>query len=191
MLGDVRAALTAHDPARGLLVLDTLATVYPTSVLTAEAEVLRIDAVLARGDRTLARTLATAFLAARPKSPYRQHVEGVLEKATQALTRASGSVTLHAPQGSSIEPRCVLCVAPQRTEPMGMTPGFKRYKLSCFGKPRSTPMAPRAPRCVGSSRGHQCVVARSGCCASLCGAPFCTGTDYFAVDALEEGNPVV
>ena len=87
MLGDVRAALTAHDPARGLLVLDTFATVYPTSVLTAEAEVLRIDAVLARGDRTLARKLATAFLAVRPKSPYRQHVEGVLEKSAAGAMR--------------------------------------------------------------------------------------------------------
>jgi hypothetical protein len=87
MLGDVRAALTAHDPARGLVVLDTFATVYPASVLTAEAEVLRIDAVLSRGDRALARKLATAFLAARPKSPYRQHVEGVLEKSATGAMR--------------------------------------------------------------------------------------------------------
>jgi len=87
MLGDVRAALAAHDPARGLLVLDTFATVYPTSVLTPEAEVLRIDAVLARGDRALARKLATAFLAARPKSPYRPHVEGVLEKSATGAMR--------------------------------------------------------------------------------------------------------
>jgi hypothetical protein len=87
MLGDVRAALTAHDPARGLLVLDTFATVYPTSVLTAEAEVLRIDALLARGDHALARKLATAFLGARPKSPYRQHVEGVLEKSAAGAMR--------------------------------------------------------------------------------------------------------
>lgn len=87
MLGDVRSALAAHDPARGLLVLDTFATLYPTSVLTAEAEVLRIDAVLARGDRALAGELATTFLAARPKSPYRQHVEGVRERSLTGATR--------------------------------------------------------------------------------------------------------
>lgn len=87
MLGDVRSALAAHDPARGLVVLDTFATLYPTSELTAEAEVLRIDAVLARGDRALAGELATTFLAARPKSPYRQHVEGVRERSLTGATR--------------------------------------------------------------------------------------------------------
>ncbi len=87
MLGDVRSALAAHDPARGLVALDTFATLYPTSVLTAEAEVLRIDAVLARGDRALAGKLATTFLAARPKSPYRQHVAGVRERSFTGATR--------------------------------------------------------------------------------------------------------
>ncbi len=77
MLGDAKSALAAKDPERALLALDTFATLYPSSVLAPEAEVLRIDAHVARGDRARARALAAAFLAERPSSPYRRHVQSV------------------------------------------------------------------------------------------------------------------
>lgn len=75
MLGDAKSALAARDPERALLVLDTFATLYPSSGLTPEAEVLRIDAHVARGDRARAKALAATFLASRPSSPYRKHVQ--------------------------------------------------------------------------------------------------------------------
>jgi hypothetical protein len=75
MLGDAKSALAAKDPERALLALDTFSTLYPSSVLAPEAEVLRIDAHLARGDSIRAKSLAEAFLAAHPSSPYRRHVQ--------------------------------------------------------------------------------------------------------------------
>lgn len=75
MLGDAKSALAARDPERALLALDTFATLHPSSVLAPEAEVLRIDVHLARGDRARAKSLAEEFLAAHPSSPYRRHVQ--------------------------------------------------------------------------------------------------------------------
>jgi hypothetical protein len=77
-LDEARAALAQGDPARALSTLEGYARRFPRGVLGPEAAVLRIEALVAAGDRPAATRAAQSFLKANPASPYAQRIESLL-----------------------------------------------------------------------------------------------------------------
>jgi hypothetical protein len=73
-----RAALRAGDARAVLAELDALDRSFPRGQLVQEREGLRIEALLALGDRARARELARRFLARYPASPHAPAVERAL-----------------------------------------------------------------------------------------------------------------
>jgi len=78
MLQDARQALAAGQPALALARLDQYAARFPNGTMTPEANVVRIEALLAAGDRPSAERVAQAFLARDPESPYASRVRSLL-----------------------------------------------------------------------------------------------------------------
>jgi hypothetical protein len=74
MLDRVRASLATRDAVRALKELDAYDHASPGSALADEATVLRIDALMAHGDRTTAAMLGRRFLTAHPASPHAPHL---------------------------------------------------------------------------------------------------------------------
>jgi hypothetical protein len=79
MLDQVRAALTAGDPARSLSILERYADRFPHGSMAPEATMLRIEALLKAGDRSAATRFADSFLESEPDSPYAARVRSLLE----------------------------------------------------------------------------------------------------------------
>jgi hypothetical protein len=73
-----RSALAAGDTAGALRALDDHDRRFPGGMLGPEATVVRIEALVHRGDRAAAGRLATAFLAAHPRSPHASHLRSLL-----------------------------------------------------------------------------------------------------------------
>jgi hypothetical protein len=65
-----RAAIAAGDGVRGLQLVDDYQRRFPRGMFTQEAEVLRVEALVVRGDRAGARRAVERFLAAHPASPH-------------------------------------------------------------------------------------------------------------------------
>jgi hypothetical protein len=63
-------ALAGHNPEAALHLLDRYRAQFPGGALASEQTVLRVQALLAKGDRTGARALAAAYAVAHPDSPY-------------------------------------------------------------------------------------------------------------------------
>lgn len=80
-LDRVRASLARGDARAALRQLDEYNRAFPTSVLSDEALVLQVDALLAAGDRAAAVTLGRRFLAANPASPHVAHLLQILNGA--------------------------------------------------------------------------------------------------------------
>lgn len=80
LLDNARRALTAGDAEGALRALETHGKVFSGGALLAEAAVLRIEALAARGDRAGAISKARAFLSAFPKDPHANHVENILHE---------------------------------------------------------------------------------------------------------------
>ena len=78
MLDEARSAIARGDPARALSTLDEYAGWFPHGALAPEASVLRIEALVAAGDRPAAMRAAQSFLQANPTSPYVQRIESLL-----------------------------------------------------------------------------------------------------------------
>jgi len=78
-LNQARAALQAGDARRALVQLDAIAVDFPSGVLVQERDALRIEALLAIGERARARELARQFLARHPRSPHAAAVERALQ----------------------------------------------------------------------------------------------------------------
>ncbi len=78
MLDRVRASLAARDTAAALGQLDAYDRAFPSSVMADEALVLRVDALIAHGDRAGAAALGRQFLAGHPASPHAPHLLHVL-----------------------------------------------------------------------------------------------------------------
>jgi hypothetical protein len=78
-LEQVRAALDRGDAPRALQLLDAYDRAFPSSVLTDEATVLRVDALAQRGDGAGAAALSRRFLATNPASPHVSHLRRVIE----------------------------------------------------------------------------------------------------------------
>ncbi|HXN34081.1 MAG TPA: outer membrane protein assembly factor BamD [Polyangiaceae bacterium] len=74
MLDPVRTSLARHDAPAALRQLDVFDRAFPASVLADEALVLRVDALVARGDRAEAEALGRSFLATHPASPHAPHL---------------------------------------------------------------------------------------------------------------------
>jgi hypothetical protein len=78
MLDEARSAIARGDPARALSTLDDYVRGFPHGALSPEACVLRIEALVAAGDRPAAMRAAQSFLQANPTSPYAQRIESLL-----------------------------------------------------------------------------------------------------------------
>ena len=78
LLDRARAHLEAGDAATALAALDEHARTFSDGLLGAEAEVLRIDALLRQGERAAAQARGEQFLARFPRSPLAQRVRSLL-----------------------------------------------------------------------------------------------------------------
>jgi hypothetical protein len=79
-LDRARRAMTDGDAAGALRRLDDYEARFAHGALFEEAEVLRIEALLAEGDRGTASRVANRFLAAHPSSPHAARVRALLEQ---------------------------------------------------------------------------------------------------------------
>jgi hypothetical protein len=73
-----REALAAGDAGRTLRALDQHDQRFPGGMLGPEAMVLRIEALILRGDRASAARLGEAFLAAHPRSPHASRLRSLI-----------------------------------------------------------------------------------------------------------------
>jgi len=79
-----RARLAAGDPAGALAAVAEHTRTFPHGILAAEAEVVRIDALLRSGQRDAARRVGRQFLQRFPRSPLVQRVRSLLTTAGTA-----------------------------------------------------------------------------------------------------------
>jgi TolA-binding protein len=79
-----RSALGRRDYSRALRLLDEHAKRFPKAHLMAEATVLRIEALVARGDKAAATRIGKAFLSRDPNGPYARRVRSLLGDAAPA-----------------------------------------------------------------------------------------------------------
>jgi hypothetical protein len=77
-----RGAIDKGNARAGLAALDRYQQDYPHGVLTPEATVLRIEALLMAGERSRAKSLGESFLKAHPKSPHAQRVRSLINPAS-------------------------------------------------------------------------------------------------------------
>jgi hypothetical protein len=80
-LDRARDALVAGDATRALSILDAYERAKVGPTLSAEAALLRIEALVQRGEATRAATLATEFLRAHPQSPVADRMRSIIEAA--------------------------------------------------------------------------------------------------------------
>jgi TolA-binding protein len=77
-LEDARRALSAKDYGLALKTLDDYSRRFPRRKMGAEATVLRIETLSAKGDDAAARELGKSFLRAQPRSPYAKRVRSLI-----------------------------------------------------------------------------------------------------------------
>jgi hypothetical protein len=80
LLDSARRALMGGDAMGALRVLERHARVFSGGALIADAAVLRIEALAARGDTAGAISNARAFLSAFPRDPHATHVQDLLHE---------------------------------------------------------------------------------------------------------------
>jgi hypothetical protein len=81
LLDRARAALSSGDATSALGLLDRYDAEYPSGILSQEAVVLRVDALLRMGRREAGKRLGESFLAAHPKSPHGERIRQLLPQA--------------------------------------------------------------------------------------------------------------
>jgi TolA-binding protein len=79
LIDAARAALNRGDPGRALALLGQHGEEFSGGVLAQEAEILRIHALFARGDRTSAAEHARRFLSRNPNSPHAERLRRIAE----------------------------------------------------------------------------------------------------------------
>ena len=84
-LGEARHALASGDAAASLRLLDGYDRRFAQPILTVEATVLRVEALIALGRIDEARGIARGMLAAQPDSPYAQRVRSLIGTATSRI----------------------------------------------------------------------------------------------------------
>ena len=77
-IDNARRALASGNPALASRLLDSYQARFPKPRLRAEATVLRVETLIARGDRAGAARLGRAFLTSNPKSPYARRVRSLI-----------------------------------------------------------------------------------------------------------------
>ncbi len=77
-----RAALEAGEVDRALALLDTYERRFPAGTFVQEAEVLRVKALSAKGDRAGARRTGERFLAAHPSSPHASRIRAIVDSSS-------------------------------------------------------------------------------------------------------------
>lgn len=82
LVEQARTALASGDASKCLGVLDRYSRVVRGGVFEREVAVMRIEALLARGERARARALGERFLATSPDSPYSDRVRSLVTKAS-------------------------------------------------------------------------------------------------------------
>jgi hypothetical protein len=80
LLDHARRALAGGDPPGALRQLDAFDARFPRGSLAEEAEVLRVEALLAEDDRASATKVAARFLAAHPTSPHAARIRALLAR---------------------------------------------------------------------------------------------------------------
>lgn len=80
LLDGARRALMRGDAEGALRILEQHTRVFSAGALIADAAVLRIEALAARGDKAGAISNARAFLAAFPRDPHATHVQNILQE---------------------------------------------------------------------------------------------------------------
>jgi outer membrane protein assembly factor BamD (BamD/ComL family) len=86
-LESARRALVAGDPKRALQLLEDYARRFSKPRLGTEAAVLRIEALMANGDRARANQLGTEFLAKHTNGPYERRVRSLIVGAKERRDR--------------------------------------------------------------------------------------------------------
>ncbi len=81
LLDRARSALDGGDTNAALAALDEHGKKYETGALSEEAELLRLEALVQRGQTAAAVSQARAFLAAHPRSPHAGRVRRLMERA--------------------------------------------------------------------------------------------------------------
>lgn len=76
-----QTALGAHDAGGALRALDRYESTFPAGRLASEATVLRVQALLARGDEESAGAVADRFFTAHPDSSYARRIRDLLHDA--------------------------------------------------------------------------------------------------------------
>lgn len=83
-LDRARRSLESGDPAQALAQADAYEARYPSGTFSEEAEVVRIEALVKRGDRTRAASVGQRFLAAHPASPHAPRIRAILSPSNPA-----------------------------------------------------------------------------------------------------------
>ena len=89
-IDNARRALAQGNAALASRLLDRYAARFPKPRLGAEATVLRIETLIARGDRAGASRLGKAFLQNNPKSPYARRVRSLIGDSAGSTDSSSG-----------------------------------------------------------------------------------------------------
>jgi outer membrane protein assembly factor BamD (BamD/ComL family) len=76
-----QVALAAHDAGGAMRALDRYEVTFPAGRLASEATVLRVQALLARGDAEAASAVADRFFTAHPDSSYARRIRDLLHDA--------------------------------------------------------------------------------------------------------------
>jgi len=84
LIDAARRAVARGDGSGALRQLDTYSRRYPKGALRTEASVLRIEALIAKGDRAGAKRLGNAFLLRSPNGPYARRIRSLLGKGERA-----------------------------------------------------------------------------------------------------------
>ncbi|MEJ7733480.1 MAG: outer membrane protein assembly factor BamD [Polyangiaceae bacterium] len=85
LIDAARKALNGGDASRALALLDQHGQEFAGGVLAQEAEILRIRALYARGDRATAATRARRFLARNPGSPHAERLRGIADEGARDI----------------------------------------------------------------------------------------------------------
>jgi hypothetical protein len=80
-LDRARSALAGGDASRALALLDEYSARFPKARLRAESAVLRVEALVARGQKDAAIRLGRELLVREPNGPYARRVHSLLERA--------------------------------------------------------------------------------------------------------------
>lgn len=89
-IDNARKALAQGNAALASRLLDRYSARFPKPRLGAEATVLRIETLIARGDRSAASRFGKAFLQNNPKSPYARRVRSLIGETAGSADSATG-----------------------------------------------------------------------------------------------------